>query len=102
MYEIGQKVVVLDGGPGKGKPAQVADRYRGGSGRVSYLVEWPPHGELLTGSDNLRAADEFCDGCSEWRPRSSFNCGEDVINPHDGVIEARFCFVCTRTLGPSW
>jgi hypothetical protein len=51
---------------------------------------------VMADSDNLRAADHQCDGCDRWLPESSFNGGGEAKNPYDGVIEARYCFLCMR------
>lgn len=62
---------------------------------ASYDVE-TPEGRIDATTGNLNAADDYCDGCEKWRPRSSFIGGTAAVNPFDDVVEARFCFLCTR------
>jgi hypothetical protein len=64
--------------------------------RAFYIVGWTtpkPMGgayhTLLTGSDNLRAADWGCDGCSRYLPGYPYATAPD--GP-DGRLQ--FCFLC--------
>ena len=107
MYEINQQVFIKQ--PEYNCTGNVIDRgySRDSTGhrRAWYLVAYgaPNHPvrDVIVRSKDLRAADQFCDGCQKWYPYSSFNDGGEYRNPYDGVIEVKYCFLCTRDMRKS-
>lgn len=95
MYDFDRRVYCKS----QDRVGKVIDRHYGyvsGKRRASYLIEFGPGDDYLTGSDDLRAADMCCDGCNKDLPASSFNGGGQYRNPYDGVVEVEYCFLCAR------
>lgn len=98
MYEVNQRVWVKS----EKVLAEIEERgwiplFRDGElvgRRAFYVVGWLMEGRgytLMTGSDNLRAADWCCDGCGRWLPGSPHRTAPDGEYPNG----LQFCFLCS-------